>query len=91
MDKRQKDQPTPARKVAVARQRERGEGLRSWLQDRATVLVEAQKKRREERAEKRFETAVVVPYVAPRAYVNPDRDRSLSGKARIRARKAARQ
>jgi hypothetical protein len=93
-----KGRPTPTRKAAQTRQRERGEGLRSWLRDRAAVLLEAQTKRREERAEQLAEQDPPrdVDYVYEhvdrpmRPYVNPDRDRSLSGKARIRARKAAR-
>jgi hypothetical protein len=93
-----KGRPTPTRKAAQTRQRERGEGLRSWLRDRAAVLLEAQNKRREERAEQLAEQSPPreVDYVYEhvdrpmRPYVNPDRDRSLSGKARIRARKAAR-
>jgi hypothetical protein len=93
-----KGRPTPTRKAAQTAQRERGEGLRSWLRDRAAVLLEAQNKRREERAEQQAKQAPPreVDYVYEhvdrpmRPYVNPDRDRSLSGKARIRARKAAR-
>lgn len=94
-----KGRPTPTRKAAQTRQRERGEGLRSWLRDRAAVLIEAQNKRREEHAEQQAEDGPAsreVEYVYEhvdrpmRPYVNPDRDRSLSGKARIRARKAAR-
>jgi hypothetical protein len=50
-----KGRPTPTRKAAQTRQRERGEGLRSWLRDRAAVLIEAQNKRREEHAEQQTE------------------------------------
>lgn len=95
---KKKDKPTPTRRAAQERQSERGEGLRSWLRDRIGVLLEADVKRREERREQRDQDTPPRPveYLYQHVdrpmvpYVNPDKDRSLAGKARIRARKAAR-
>ncbi len=88
----------PKQATAIARQKAHGESLREWLQDRAAVaakrMAEARKRAaaapQPSRGVDRVPRSRQPEHSVPSPRVPHERDRALAGKARIRARRAAR-